>query len=129
MSNKRRKPKSGSSKSKKSVKPIVNKNATQLAKSLNLKTSEVRPSGKYPALFYQEGGKYSYARLRIIYPNGSTDWRSEVDHTYEHLADGSYQTICCWSGIGLTFEQQIKRMHEFDLSMNFEPAVYLGEIK
>lgn len=116
-----KKTKSGS---KKSVKPIVCKNATQLAKSLKLKTSEVRPSGKYPALFYQEGvNEFGHCgdRLRIIYPSGRAEYRGNPFN---------FWAVPCWSsGLKREFFDQIRSMHSYDYARAFGPAIYLGELK
>lgn len=94
--------------------------------SLAVKTAngECRPSGKYPALYYQEGytaeGSRCGDRLRIVYPSGRTEYFWNPACTWD---------IPCWSRKSKSFAKQVQAMHEYDVHRTFGPAIYLGEIK
>jgi hypothetical protein len=84
----------------------------------------MQPSGKHPALYYQESHLSSFDRIRIIYPNGTTELRDSLSHYYPNIIETP-----CWHVKGGTFEQQIKAMHEFDLAEGNPPAIFLGDIE
>ena len=93
------------------------------------KTKEQKPSGKYPALFYQERNSVGEDILRIIYPDGRTEWRFSGTQDFDLFRDGSEIIGCCWAGKCFNFQEQIQAMHLFDIERGNPPAIYLGELK
>ena len=94
------------------------------------KVKQSKPSGKYPALYYQEGNdKFrGYERIRIIYPDGTSEFRDDVMCLYK---PGVVEAVKpCWSnGVKRTFDAQVRAMHKYDVTQGFPPAVFLGDIK
>ncbi len=97
---------------------------------------------KRPRLYFQEANDNDESRIRIIYPDGKSEWMVGSDQ-WENGANAT-----CWSSkivrlIGPEFENQmcegcygkdsspqqaLARMCAYDAEMGFEPAIFCGEL-
>lgn len=88
---------------------------------------ESKPSGKYPALYYQDAtGTFVGDRIRIIYPSGKAEWRSAFAR---QILD--FDEVPCWlpEHRSVGFQEAIELMHQYDYTVGLAPAIYLGELK
>lgn len=79
---------------------------------------------KYPQLWWQPIYRGCFGRMRILYPNGKTEWSWGVlSEAWEHYP-------CCWNPRRkFKGNDMIKAMNDYDKERGFPRAIFLGEIK
>lgn len=97
-----------------------------------VKAPEEPKSWNYPRLYFQSTSIAKADRIRIIYPNGQSEWLSDGDANekctpcwagYTSCKDGVYVWVCESPGIAL------EQMRRYDRLQKWPPSVFLGEIK
>lgn len=92
-----------------------------------------KPTGKRPAMFYQDGDGISDGiifgpRIRIVYPNGKIEWCSlsrTLPLTYMFEREPCYLEVLNRAN---NFEDALKIIAKFDEGENFPPMEFLGEL-
>lgn len=101
-----------------------------------------KPSGKHPAMFYQEGLAYNNfwertlsfgPRIRIVYPNGQIEWSTLVEGYYDDFNKFSFEALPCYlSDNFLTkarnFKDAIRIITEYDNENEFPEMIFIGEL-
>lgn len=79
--------------------------------------------GKRPMMFYQEAGSFDSRRIRILHPDGTSEFLY-LDKGISPCEDWEKP---CWSPDCPTTQQdQFRLMTCYDFSCGFQPAEFLG---
>jgi hypothetical protein len=66
-------------------------------------------------------------RLRILYPNGKTEWMGSNPLRFQSMS--RWRGMCCWQPENATMKELIKAMRKYDKKQGYPKAIFLGEIK
>lgn len=95
-----------------------------------------KPSGKRPAMFYQDGISDNILfgpRIRIVYPNGNVKWCSLLQNSvyFGHMRY-TFDTVPCYlqerSRPPKTFREALRIIQESDKEDGFPKMVFIGEM-
>lgn len=96
-----------------------------------------KPSGKRPAMFYQDGRDDSSLswgpRIRIVYPNGKIEWLTLVDDRFDLFNEFSFKRIPCYLSDNLltkarNFKDAIRIITKHDNEYKFAEMIFIGEL-
>lgn len=91
-----------------------------------MKNKKLKFSGNRPVLFWQP----DMNRMRIFYPNGSSDWSASYTNTWASLGSSNPSKFrgCCYALKATSIDDCVNGMNEYDESRMFNQAIFLGEL-